>query len=214
MDRNRWIAVGLISLGFIMLFGRWFGFFTIVALLLMFAGVLQIRQGHLKKGYILLGVGAVLLLLEHLMLIIGISLISLGIFYGKSKRAHTTTKYVQKQNFMSNFDWDRTPWVMRSLSVWHVLGEADVDLSLALPEERQTVLMFHGMLGDIDLMIPDYYGVEIEASILFGSIHMDDRKETGILNRVRYTSPNYEASEYKVKFIVSYLGGDLNIKMT
>ncbi|MGV2787997.1 hypothetical protein GNF98_20405, partial [Clostridium perfringens] len=98
MDRNRWIAVGLISLGFIMLFGRWFGFFTIVALLLMFAGVLQIRQGHVKKGYILLGVGAVLLLLEHLMLIIGISLISLGIFYGKSKRAHTTTKYVQKQN--------------------------------------------------------------------------------------------------------------------
>lgn len=214
MDRNRWIAVGLISLGFIMLFGRWFGFFTIVALLLMFAGVLQIRHGHVKKGYILLGVGAVLLLLEHLMLIIGISLISLGIFYGKSKRAHTTTKYVQKQNFMSNFDWDGAPWVMRSLSVWHVLGEADVDLSLALPEERQTVLMFHGMLGDIDLMIPDYYGVEIEASILFGSIHMDDRKETGILNRVRYKSPNYETSEYKVKFIVSYLGGDLNIRMT
>ncbi|MGE7827726.1 cell wall-active antibiotics response protein LiaF [Paenibacillus sp. NPDC093718] len=214
MDRNRWIAVGLIILGFIMLFGRWFGFFTIVALLLMFAGVLQIKHGHVKKGYILLGVGAVLLLLEHLMLIIGISLISLGIFYGKSKRAHTTTKYIQKQNFMSNFDWDRAPWVMRSLSVWHVLGEADVDLSLALPEERQTVLMFHGMLGDIDLMIPDYYGVEIEASILFGSIHMDDRKETGILNRVRYKSPNYETSEYKVKFIVSYLGGDLNIRMT
>ena len=63
-------------------------------------------------------------------------------------------------------------------------------------------------------MIPDYYGVEIEASILFGSIHMDDRKETGILNRVRYKSPNYETSEYKVKFIVSYLGGDLNIRMT
>ena len=79
MDRNRWIAVGLISLGFIMLFGRWFGFFTIVALLLMFAGVLQIKHGHVKKGYILLGVGAVLPL-EHLMLIIGISLISLGIF--------------------------------------------------------------------------------------------------------------------------------------
>ena len=53
-----------------------------------------------------------------------------------------------------------------------------------------------------------------EASILFGSIHMDDRKETGILNRVRYKSPNYETSEYKVKFIVSYLGGDLNIRMT
>lgn len=214
MDRNRWIAVGFISLGIMMLFGRWFGFFTIVALLLLLAGVLQIREGHVKKGYILLAVGAVLLLLEHLMLIIGISLISLGVFYGKSKRAHTMTGYVQKQNFMSNFDWDREPWVMRSLSVWHVLGEADLDLSLALPEERQTVLMFHGLLGDLDFIVPDYYGVEIEASVLFGSIHMDDQKETGLLNRVRYRSPNYDTSEYKVKLIVSYLGGDLNIRMT
>lgn len=214
MDRNRWIAVGFICLGFIMLFGRWFGFFTIVALLLMFAGVLQVRTGQVKRGYILLGVGAVMLMLEHLMLIIGVSLISLGIFYGKSRRAHGTTGYVQKQSFMSNFDWDQSPWVMRSLSVWHVLGEADVDLSLALPEERHTVMMFHGLLGDIDLMIPDYYGVEIEAFILFGSIHIGDRKETGIINRVRYQTSNYETSEYKVKFIVSYLGGDLNIRMT
>ncbi|MEK3733564.1 MULTISPECIES: cell wall-active antibiotics response protein LiaF [unclassified Paenibacillus] len=212
MDRNRWIAVGLIFLGFIMLFGQWFGFFTIVALLLIFAGVLQIRDGQVKKGYILLAVGAIMVMLEHLMLIIGIGLVSLGIFYRKSSKAHTTDGYIQKQNFMSNFDWDRAPWVMRSHSIWHVLGEADVDLTLALPEERHTVMMFYGMLGDIDLVIPDYYGVEIEGFILFGSIDFDGRKETGLMNRVRWKSPNYEASEYKVKFMVSYLGGDLTIR--
>lgn len=213
MDRNRWIAFGLIGIGVFMLFGRWFGFFTIVALLLMVAGIQQIRSGLVRKGYIILGVGAVLLLMDHLMLIIGISLISLGIFYGKARRAHGTDSYVQRQNFMSNFDWDSAPWVMRSLSVWHVFGEADVDLSLALPEERNTVLMFHGMLGDIDIAIPDYYGVEIEAFVLFGSIDVGRQKETGVMNRLNWKSPNYDSSEFKVKFIVSYLGGDLSVRL-
>ncbi|SMF71388.1 lia operon protein LiaF [Paenibacillus uliginis N3/975] len=213
MDRNRWIAIGLIGIGVFMLFGRWFGFFTIVALLLMVAGIQQIRSGSVRKGYIILGVGAVLLLLDHLMLIIGIGLVSLGIFYGKARRAHESDRYVQRQNFMSNFDWDSAPWVMKSMSVWHVLGEADVDLSLALPEERSTVMMFHGILGDIDLTLPDYYGVEIEAFVLFGSIDNGRQRETGIMNRLNWKSPNYESSEYKVKFIVSYLGGDLNIRL-
>lgn len=213
MDRNRWIAIGLIGIGVFMLFGRWFGFFTIVALLLMITGIQQIRSGSIRKGYIILGVGAVLLLLDHLMLIIGIGLMSLGIFYGKARRAHESARYVQRQNFMSNFDWDRAPWVMKSMSVWHVLGEADVDLSLALPEERNTVMMFHGILGDIDLALPDYYGVEIEAFVLFGSIDIGRQRETGIMNRLNWKSPNYESSEYKVKFIVSYLGGDLNIRL-
>ncbi|WP_054958239.1 cell wall-active antibiotics response protein LiaF [Paenibacillus dakarensis] len=213
MDRNRWMAFGLIGIGVLMLFGRWFGFFTIVALLFVAAGIQQIRIGSIRKGYTILGIGAVLFLLEHLMLVIGIGLVSLGIFYGKARHAHGTSHFIQKQNFMSNFDWDSAPWVMRSMSVWHVLGEADVDLSLALPEEQHTVMMFHGMLGDIDIALPDYYGVEIEAFVLFGSIDIGTQKKTGVMNRLNWKSPNYEMCEYKVKFIVSYLGGDLSIQL-
>lgn len=212
MDRNRWIALGCIAIGLLMIFGRWIGFFTIAALLLIALGVHYIRTGNVRNGYMLLGVGAVLILLEHLMLIIAISLISLGIFYRKAQRAHGSQNYVQRQNFMSNFDWNTSPWVMRSLSVWHVIGEADVDLSLSMPEEKDTVLMFHGLLGDIDIAIPEEYGVEIEALVLFGSIDAGREKETGFMNRLKWRSPNYDYSEYKVKFIVSYLGGDVSIR--
>ncbi|MBO2943916.1 cell wall-active antibiotics response protein [Paenibacillus sp. F411] len=213
MEKNSGIAFVLIGLGIFLLFGKWIGFFTVVALLLVAAGIQQIRVGWPKRGYVLLGVGSVMLLLDHLMLVIGIGLISLGFFYGKVKKAHRNDRFHQQQTFMSNFDWDRAPWVMQSLSVWHVLGEADVDLSLALPEEKETVLMFHGLLGDIDIVIPEYYGVEIEAFILFGSIDTSLKRETGIMNRLNWKSPNYETSEYKVKFIVFYLGGDLSIRM-
>ncbi|WP_438349143.1 cell wall-active antibiotics response protein LiaF [Paenibacillus sp. FA6] len=212
--RNRIIAIGLIGIGLMMLFGKWMSFLTIVALLLLLLGVYRIHNGDIKKGYIFLGIGAGLILLDHLILIVAICLISLGLFYGKSKKIQTKENFLQKTSFMSNFDLDQSPWVMRSMSVWHVLGESDLDISLAMPEEKETVIMFQGVMGDIDLDIPDYYGVEIEAFVVFGSINFDGKKDSGMMNRFSWKSTNYIDSDYKVKFIVSYIVGDLDIRLT
>lgn len=78
--RNRLIAIGLIGIGCLMIFGRWIGFFSIVALLFLLLGIYRTTSGRVKQGYTLLGVGAVLLLLDHLLLVLGICLISLGMF--------------------------------------------------------------------------------------------------------------------------------------
>lgn len=211
--RNRIIAIGLICIGFLMLSGKWINFLTIVALLLLILGIYRIRNGDIKKGNIFLGIGAVLILLDHLILVVAISLISLGLFYGKSKRLHPNEGFVQKMSFMSNFDWDQSPWVMRSMSVWHVLGESDIDLSLGMPEERETTIVFQGVMGDMDLNIPDYYGVEIEAFVLFGSIDFDGKKDSGMMNRLTWKSANYDNSDYKVKVAVSYIVGDIDIRL-
>ncbi|AOZ93515.1 cell wall-active antibiotics response protein LiaF [Paenibacillus crassostreae] len=212
--RNRIIAIGLIGIGLLLLSGKWISFFTIVALLLLLLGIYRIRNGDIKKGYIFLGIGAGLIMLDHLILVVAICLISLGLFYGKSKKVQTEDGFIQKTSFMSNFDWDQSPWVIRSMSIWHVLGESDLDLSLGMPEERETVIMFQGVMGDLDLDIPDYYGVEIEAFVLFGSINFDGKKDSGMMNRFTWISPNYSVSDYKVKFIVSYIVGDIDIRLT
>ncbi|WHY18728.1 hypothetical protein QNH28_25355 [Paenibacillus sp. G2S3] len=78
--RNRLIAIGLIGVGCMMIFGRWLGFFSIVALLFLLLGVYRTTSGKVKQGYKLLGIGAILLLLDHLVLVLGICLISLGMF--------------------------------------------------------------------------------------------------------------------------------------
>lgn len=212
--RNRIIALILIGVGLLMLVGKWVGFFTIVALLFLLMGIYTIRGGKVKRGYRLLAVGAILLLLDHLMMVLGIALLSLGFFFIKAKKVQPREGFMQKQNFSSHFDWDQQPWVMRSMSVWHVLGEADLDLSLALPEDKQTVMMFQGIMGDMDLQIPEYYGVEIEAFVLFGSIEFRGHRDNGMMNRLNWKSPNYDTSDQKVKFIVSYLIGDLDIDIS
>ncbi|MHA0858167.1 cell wall-active antibiotics response protein LiaF [Paenibacillus sp. CMAA1364] len=215
MDKKkRTMAIVLIAFGALILFGKWISFLTIVALLLLVLGVYRILHGRIKKGYILLSVGAGLILLDHLILIVAICLISLGLFYAKSKKIHIKENFMQKTSFMSNFDWDQSPWVMKSMSVWHVLGESDLDVSLAMPEDKETVIMFQGIMGDMDMDIPDYYGIEIEAFVLFGSINFDGKQDSGMMNRLTWKSVNYVDSEYKVKFVVSYILGDLDIRLT
>ncbi|WP_150269179.1 cell wall-active antibiotics response protein LiaF [Paenibacillus tepidiphilus] len=212
--RSRMIAIGLIGIGCLMIFGRWIGFFSIVALVLLLLGVYRTTMGKVKQGYMLLGIGAALLLLDHLVLVLGICLISLGLFFAKSKKLQSGRNFMQKQSFSSRFDWELSPWIMKSLSSWHVLGEADVDLSLAMAEDKETMMLFQGIFGDVDILLSDNYGVEIEAFVLFGSIEFGDHRDTGMLNRLNWKSANYDSSEQKVKFYVSYLIGDLDIRVS
>ncbi|EES73246.1 hypothetical protein POTG_01998 [Paenibacillus sp. oral taxon 786 str. D14] len=212
--RKRFLAIGLIAFGLLLIFGKWLSFFTIVALFLLGFGIYKIRQGEqVKTGYILMAVGSGLILLDHFMLILAILMISLGYYYAKVRKTQPQGNYVQKQNITSSIRWDRDPWNLRNTSMWHVLGELDIDLSLAMMEGGHNVLMFQGIVGDVDLVIPEDYGVEIEAFVLFGQIDFSHDKETGMLNRLYWKSPNYEVRDQKVKIIISYLVGDVDIRL-
>lgn len=215
MDKHkRFLAIGLIGLGVLLIFGKWLSFFTIVALGFIAFGVYKVRQGEdVKTGYILLAVGGGIVLLENFMLVIAILMISLGFYYSKMRKHQPEGSYIQKQNITSSIHWDRDPWHLRNTSMWHVLGELDIDLSLAMVENQSNVLMFQGIVGDIDLVISEDYGVEIEAFVLFGQIDFGQDKETGMLNKLYWKSPNYEMRDQKVKIMISYLVGDVDIRI-
>lgn len=104
--------------------------------------------------------------------------------------------------------------MLRNTSIWHVIGEVDADLSLAIPETKETVVYLQGVMGDIDLSIPEDYGVEIEAFVLLGKQQFGNDQKGGAMNRLVYRTPGYENSEYKAKFVISYLIGDLNVRLT
>ncbi|MDU4697851.1 MULTISPECIES: cell wall-active antibiotics response protein LiaF [Paenibacillus] len=213
--RKRFLAIGLIGFGVLLIFGKWLSFFTIVAFLFLGFGIYKIRQGEqVKTGYIFMAIGGGMILLDHFMLVLAILMISLGYYYARIRKTQPQGNYVQKQNITSSIRWDRDPWSLRNTSMWHVLGELDIDLSLAMAEGGHNVLMFQGIVGDVDLVIPEDYGVEIEAFVLFGQIDFSQDKETGMLNRLYWKSPNYEFRDQKVKIIISYLVGDVDIRLT
>ncbi|WP_440112581.1 cell wall-active antibiotics response protein LiaF [Paenibacillus sp. QZ-Y1] len=209
--KSQWLAGIIIVIGMLMLLNRNINLLTLAALILLTIGMVQVRKGDTHKGYRYLGIGAALLLLDNLMIVFLIVLASLAYFYSKNKKIHLHEDVMRKQNFMARYYWDQAPWTLRSMSLWHAIGEVNADLSLSIPEEKQTMVLLQGVMGNVRLTLPEDYGVEIEASVLFGRINLLGEQDSGMMNTLIWRTPGYESSEHKVKFVISYLVGDLSI---
>lgn len=210
---NRILAYVLIVMGLLLLIGKWLTFTTIVALAMIVLGVRKVQDAESKLGYTLIGIGAAIMLLEHLALFIGIVVISMVFFYFRSRSVQKEQHVLKRHSFTSSLKWDLEPYQLYDQSLWHVVGECDIDLSLAILDGSETTLLFQGVFGDIDIMIPDDLGVEIEATVLFGQIDLGRDRETGFLNRWKWRSPNYETADQKVKLNLSYIVGDIDIRL-
>ncbi|GAA3409524.1 cell wall-active antibiotics response protein LiaF [Paenibacillus hodogayensis] len=211
-NRNRNTAIMLIVAGLFILIEHYVSFFTIAALLFIALGIYKIRSSPDKTGYVILVVGVFLLFSGHFTFILSVVLISLGLFYMKSKQAHREHASM-KQSLLESFKRDKEPWELKNISMWNVVGEVYMDLSLVMLEEKETTVVLQGVLGDVDIVVPEFIGVSVNASALIGQIKAGNEKETGLVNKVVWQSPNYESSDQKVKLIISYLVGDIDIKL-
>nr|WP_245347332.1 cell wall-active antibiotics response protein LiaF [Cohnella lubricantis] len=107
---------------------------------------------------------------------------------------------------------DRHSWVLHSLSSWHAFGEVRMDLSMAVPEEKETTIVLQGIVGDIELIVPEDYGLEVDASVMFGQARFPDRTEGGLFHRGHWRTPGYDTKEQKVKLQLFYLVGNIRIR--
>lgn len=210
--RNRNTALLLIGAGLFLLLQKVLSFPTLVALLLLTLGLYRIRVIGDKKGYVAAGIGVIIVISSHFTVIMAIILISLGIFYIRSKQLHRDDAYVRKHKLVESLKRDKDPWVLRNMSVWNIVGEMNLDLSLAMPEQQETTIVLQGIFGDIDILVPDDFGVSVSATVTFGQINVHHEKDIGMLNKIEWQSANYMQSEHKVKLIIFYLVGDIDIK--
>lgn len=211
-NRQRNTYLLLIGAGVFLLLNTLLGASAVVAVFMVLLGIYAVRSGSNKKGYLLLGVGLLVILGNHAAIVLALILMSLGFFYLKS-REHHGGAFVQKQKLIESLKWDREPWVLRSMSLWYAIGELNLDFTLAIPEEAESTVVLQGIIGDIDIIVPDEMGVLVQSSVFFGQLEVGREKEAGVLNRIVWQSPNYDSSEQRVKLIVSYLVGDIDIKV-
>jgi lia operon protein LiaF len=212
-NRNRNTYLVLIAAGVFLLLEKSIGFTAVVALFLMFVGFQQIRSSGEKKGYILFGIGAILLVGSHFAFVVALVLISLGFFYLKSRSVHGEEPGYVRQKLIESLKYDKEPWVVRQLSAWNVIGEIKMDFSLGIFEQEETVLILQGVVGDIDIILPEDLGVSVQGSLTLGQMDIGKDKEAGVMNKIYWQSPNYASSGNRVKLIISYLVGDIDIKV-
>jgi lia operon protein LiaF len=212
-NRNRNAAIVLIAAGLLLLANHHISFFTVVAILCIIVGVKKIRSDSARKGYVLLAIGLLILLGGHLSLIVSVILLSLGFFYINSKRIHKDETYIQKQSLVDSIRWGKDPWVLRNSSIWNVIGEVQIDLTYALFEHKETTLILQGVIGDVDIIVPEDVGVSVTASVLFGQLVVGPEKEVGLMNKIVWQSQDYAECDQQVKLIISYIVGDIDIKI-
>jgi lia operon protein LiaF len=212
-NRSRNTAIMLIIAGVFFLTGNFIGFMTVSAIILIWIGIYKVRTDGDSKGYIVLVIGVVLLLGNHLSIVVAVILISLGYFLIKSKKVHQDGEYVQNQTLIESIKWDREPWILKSMSRWSIIGEVRMDLTLAIQEEVESTIMLQGVIGDIDIIVPEDYGMTVEANVLVGRIEIGDEKDSGMLNKRIWRSANYETCAHKLKLIVSYAVADIEVKI-
>ncbi|WEK55156.1 MAG: cell wall-active antibiotics response protein LiaF [Candidatus Cohnella colombiensis] len=204
-------ALLFITAGIYLALGAVAGYSTINAMLLLFLGIYRFRWDRSRFSVVLIAISLLILILNQLLFVALILLISLGTYYYRARPPVAGT-YVNKHQLLLNLHLDEQSWLLHSMSFWHVLGEIRMDLTMAIPEEKETTIILQGIVGDVDIIVPDDYGIQVEASVLLGQIGLKQKKESGVLHRYSWKSPDYEQSEYRLKLQLLYLVGDIKIR--
>ncbi|MBD0383570.1 cell wall-active antibiotics response protein LiaF [Paenibacillus sedimenti] len=212
-NRNRNTALVLIGAGLFLLLDHTIGFFPILAVVLILLGIHRLRSRKERKGYVLIGIGAVILFGDHITIVLSVVLISLGLFFIRSKQVHRDDTYIQKQKLVDSVRLGREPWILRNSSTWYIIGETYIDLSLAILEQKETTVILQGVVGDVDIKVPDDIGISVTSSVTLGQIQIASERESGVLNKLMWQSANYDNCDHRVKLVLSYIVGDINVKV-
>jgi lia operon protein LiaF len=212
-NRNRNTAYLLIGAGVFILLEYTIGLYLMLAITLLLFGLYQMRVDHNRKGYLLIGIGVILLLIQDLSTVLAIALILGSYFYYQSRKADKNRLIQKKHSIIDSIRWGKDPWVLKDSSVWFVFGEVNLDLSTAIWEQEETTILIQGVVGDIDIIVPEEIGVWVEASLVLGPVDVDLHNEHGVMSKVNWQSPNYHSSTNRVKLIVSFIVGDIDIKI-
>lgn len=204
-------AILFIAAGIYLALGGMAGYVTVNAVVLLLLGIERYRWDRSRLSIILIAVSTLLLIVNQFALFAVVVLVSLGTYYLQAKPPAFGT-YVNKHRLFLNMRLDEQSWVLHSMSFWHVIGEIRMDMSLAVPEDKETTIVLQGLVGDLNLIVPDDCGLQVEASVLLGQISFKQMKEGGMFHRLSWRSPNYDECEQKLKLQLFYLVGDIKIR--
>lgn len=205
-------AMIVIAAGIYLALGAIAGYATVNAIVLLWLGIDRYRWDRSRLSFVLIAISILVLIVNQLAIFAIFILISLGIFYMRAKPPAAGGTYVSKHQLLLSMRLDESSWVLHAMSFWHAIGEVRMDMSLAVPEDKQLTIVLQGLVGNVDLIVPDDYGLEVEAAVLVGQISFGETKEGGMFQRLSWRSPDFENRETQLKLQLFYLVGDIKIR--
>jgi len=105
-------------------------------------------------------------------------------------------------------------WIVENKEIWNVIGDTEIDLSLAQIPQGETTLRVMGFVGDVKVRVPESVGLSVNGTgfIVDGNLFGD--KNTGILAPVEYTSENYHTAGQRLRLETGYFVHELKLERT
>ena len=91
------------------------------------------------------------------------------------------------------------------------IGDVKIDLSKAIIAEEESTIVISGLIGDVDIYVPQDIEVCVSASAAIGDMKIIDEK-SGFGSKVYVMTNDYDESKRKVKISISLLIGDVDVR--
>ncbi|MCI3920055.1 cell wall-active antibiotics response protein LiaF [Paenibacillus sp. TRM 82003] len=225
-DGKRQTAYLLIGAGLYLAVGHLINFLSAGALVLAALGYTIVRatagaERRDLSGYVLLVFAGLVLIANHWAFLIGVVVAAVGWFLYRSKSSGKAASEGNpygpafvKQHIVANLRWGQgVAWTVRSSDVSVAIAEVKIDLTNALFEEPVTTLRLQGIIGDIDIVVPEDVGLTVNAQVAIGEIQVAGERGAGLMNRLVWRSPNADAAEFRVHIDLSYAIADVDVKV-
>ncbi|WP_217592914.1 cell wall-active antibiotics response protein LiaF [Cohnella sp. GbtcB17] len=200
-----------IAAGLYLAVGAIAGFAMVNAAILLWLGIERYRQDRSRLSVAVIAVSAIVLVVNQIGLVLAIGLILAAIYYLRV-RPSPGVGYASRPRLILNMRQDRPGWVLRSMGCWHLYGEVRLDLNGVVPEDNVTNVVLQGIVGDIEIVVPEDYAVQVEANVLLGQVTVDGQGDGGMMRRMSWSSPGLARQDQQIKLQFNYIVGNIRIR--
>lgn len=210
--------------------GHLINFVSAGALVLAVLGFVIVRAVSSEErkdlsGYVLLAIAGLILLANHWGFLIGVVIAAIGWFLYQSRswtREGTSSSNHEnqsgsafvKQHIVASIRWGRgEAWTVRSSELSVAVAEIQIDMTNAIFEEPETTIHLQGLIGDIDIVVPEDVGLIVESQVAIGEIQVAGERGAGVMNRLVWRSPNFDSADHRVQLHISYVIADVDVKV-
>lgn len=117
-----------------------------------------------------------------------------------------------KSSFIGDIRLTKERFELRDMNIRNGIGDIKIDLSRAIIDEGETVIVIHGLIGDIDVYVPYDLDVSVQASVTVGDIEVFENRQSGFNRNIFVESKDYNQSPRRVKIVLSLFIGDLDVR--
>ncbi|MDV2686288.1 cell wall-active antibiotics response protein LiaF [Alkalihalophilus lindianensis] len=117
-----------------------------------------------------------------------------------------------RKNFLGDIHYMDKQFELRDVTIWSGLGTVKMDLSKAIIPEGESIIIIQGVIGEINVYVPDDLAVAVQASSLAGEMTIFHEKHSGINQQINHAPASYKQSKRRVKLVLSMVLGEVTVR--